>query len=84
MEAFLWPIALTVIGGLVMALTSVIAWVGIQIKSEITQLAMAVQQTNVTLTAIERDLRGKLADLDRRVAVVEATCRQNGCAYPNE
>lgn len=84
MEAFLWPVALTIIGALVMALASVIAWVGIQIKSEITQLSLAVQQTNVTLGAIERDLRGKLADLDRRMAVVEATCRQNGCSYPNE
>lgn len=84
MEAFLWPIALSIIGGLVITLASVIAWVGTQIKMEITTLALAVNRTNDTLGSIERDLRGKLADLDRRVAVVEATCKQNGCAYPND
>ena len=79
MEAFLWPVALTIIGGLVMALASVIAWVGIQIKGEIKVLSNQVGVTNATLRNIETDLRGKLADLDRRMAVVEATCRNNGC-----
>lgn len=69
------PYALTVVGALLGLLCAVLAWVGNQLKAEIKDLGGEMRQTNITLTKIERDLRGELAGLDRRVSVVEARCR---------
>lgn len=82
-EALLFPHLITVIIGLIATLGGVIAWVGIGIKSEINALHRTMAHTNDTLVNIERDLRGKLADMDRRVAIVERTCMvQHGKLEP--
>lgn len=72
-EAFL-PYVVGLLGSLLGLLCTVLAWVGIQIKGELKELGKEMAQTNRTLTAIERDLRGELAGLDRRVSLVEAKC----------
>lgn len=43
-------------------------------SAELSGIRAEVKQTNATLGAIERDLRGDLADLDRRMARVELRC----------
>ncbi len=79
MMEVLWPVALAIIAFLATTLVGVVGWTGLQIKHEIRTLSDAVRATNVTLWNIETDLRGKLAGLDRRMAVVEATCDRAGC-----
>jgi len=72
------PYLLAAAGGLLGALCAVLAWVGSQLKNEVGKLADKVEtglgRTNDTLGKIERDLRGELANLDRRVTRVEARC----------
>jgi hypothetical protein len=57
-------ILMSVIGGLVIILTAVIGWIGSRIHSRLDSIASS-------LTSIERDLRGDLTDLDRRLVAVE-------------
>lgn len=68
------PYTIGLLGSLIGLLCTVLAWVGVQIKGELKDLSGEMRQTNKTLTAIERDLRGELAGLDRRVSLVEAKC----------
>lgn len=74
-EAALFPYAVGAISALLAVLVTVLGWVGSQIKSELKALSQEMKQTNATLTSIERDLRGELSRLDRRVMQVEAKCR---------
>lgn len=69
------PYTIGLLGSLIGLLCTVLAWVGVQIKSELKDLGHEMKQTNKTLTAIEKDLRGELAGLDRRVSLVEARCQ---------
>ena len=84
-EVTLFPYAVAAISALVAAIVGILAWVGTQLKQELRDLkndirrelaGMAEQMgaTNAALTGIERDLRGQLAGLDRRVVQVEARC----------
>lgn len=73
-EALL-PYSVAIVGALLGLLCTILAWVGAQIKKELNDLGLEMRHTNGTLSRIERDLRGELAGLDRRVAVVEAQCR---------
>lgn len=84
-EVTLFPYAAAAISALVAAIVGILAWVGTQLKQELRDLkndirlelaGMAEQMgaTNAALTSIERDLRGQLAGLDRRVVQVEARC----------
>lgn len=84
-EVTLFPYAVAAISALVAAIVGILAWVGTQLKQELRDLkndirlelaGMAEQMgaTNAALTGIERDLRGQLAGLDRRVVQVEAHC----------
>lgn len=50
--------------GLIATLTIVIGWIGARIHSRLDSISRS-------LTAIERDLRGDLSDLDRRVVKLE-------------
>jgi sensor domain CHASE-containing protein len=68
------PYLVTAVGALLGLLCTILAWVGIQIKAEIRDLGKEMRLTNITLTKIEKDLRGELAGLDRRVSLVEANC----------
>jgi hypothetical protein len=62
------PVLLAVIG-------SLIAWIMSGINRKLTDLTAAVSRTNDTLQAVERDLRGGLGALDRRVTAIESACR---------
>lgn len=84
-EVTLFPYAVSAISALVAAIVGILAWVGTQLKQELRDLkndirrelaGMAEQMgaTKAALTGIERDLRGQLAGLDRRVVQVEARC----------
>lgn len=84
-EVTLFPYAVAAISALVATIVGILAWVGTQLKQELRDLkndirrelaGMAEQMgaTNAALTGIERDLRGQLAGLDRRVVQVEARC----------
>lgn len=84
-EVTLFPYAAAAISALVATIVGILAWVGTQLKQELRDLkndirrelaGMAEQMgaTNAALTGIERDLRGQLAGLDRRVVQVEARC----------
>lgn len=74
-EVALFPYAVGAISALLAVLVTVLGWVGSQIKSELKALSQEMKQTNATLTSIERDLRGELSRLDRRVMQVEAKCQ---------
>lgn len=61
------------IGGLIALLILVLGWIGMRIHARLDEI-------NKTLGSIERDLRGELTNLDRRVTKVEAhieTCPGN-------
>lgn len=74
-EALL-PYFIGAIGALIGLLISVLAWAATRITGELKSLGIEMKATNQTLTNIEKDLRGELARLDRRVSLVEAA--QNG------
>lgn len=73
-DAILLPYAFTVIGALLALLCSVLGWVGLSMNRRLHELTKEVASTNITLNKIERDLRGELSRLDRRVTRVEARC----------
>ncbi len=77
-ETALFPYAVGAISALLAVLVTVLGWVGSQIKSELKGLSTEMKATNLTLMNIERDLRGELARLDRRVSIVEAYRDGNG------
>ena len=52
-------------GGLLAILILVLGWIGTRIHARLDEI-------NKTLGSIERDLRGELTNLDRRVTKVEA------------
>lgn len=84
-DAILLPYAFTVIGALLALLCSVLGWVGLSMNRRLHELTKEVAGTNVTLNKIERDLRGELSRLDRRVTRVEATCQiQHGAGSAGE
>ena len=72
MESTLFPYAVGAISALLAMLVTVLGWVGSQINARLKSLGDEMKSTNSTLTNIERDLRGELSRLDRRVSVVEA------------
>lgn len=73
-EAQLFPYAMALVSGLFGCLVAVIGWIGSQIKREIKELGIKIEATNGTLGKIERDLRGELVSLDRRITRVEEHC----------
>ena len=73
-EAIMFPYAVGMISVLCGCLVGVIGWAGSQIKQQIKDLGDKMEVTNTTLTKIERDLRGELSSLDRRITRVESKC----------
>ncbi|MGL4477375.1 MAG: hypothetical protein ACRCVK_03920 [Aeromonas veronii] len=61
---------------LVGLLVAVLGWIGARVQSKLDELNHTVaerfDETNRTLASIERDLRGDLTNLDRRVTRLEA------------
>ena len=76
-EVALFPYAVGLISVLFGCLVAVVGWAGSQIRQELKTLGDKMEVTNSTLTKIERDLRGELSDLDRRVTRVEVKCDAN-------
>jgi hypothetical protein len=74
MESALLPYAVAIIGGLFASLVAIVGWVGSQINIQLRDMAGRVDSISKTLSNIERDLRGDLSDLDRRVTRIEARC----------
>lgn len=64
MELEVIRVLLGVSGGLIGILTVVIGWIGTRIHARLDAISKS-------LTAIERDLRGDLSSLDRRVVKLE-------------
>jgi hypothetical protein len=58
-------------GGLFLGL---IAWIGNRLFEELKGIKEQIQETNRTLSAIEKDLRNDLTHLDRRLTVLETRC----------
>lgn len=62
----------------VAVLIAVLGWIGSRVHSKLDQLSDRMEarlsDLNKTLGAIEKDLRGELTRLDRRVTRVEARC----------
>jgi len=63
-ELNMLSVLMSVIGGLVVILTAVIGWIGSRIHSRLDSIASS-------LTSIEKDLRGDLTNLDRRLVAIE-------------
>lgn len=60
--------ALWIIGGLLSTLVLIIGWGVSQMQSKVDNIGTQLSRMNETLVGIERDLRGELAGLDRRVS----------------
>lgn len=58
---------LKVIGWLIVALVAVVAWIGKRIHDRLDDI-------NVTLGRIDKDLTGEVANLDKRISIIERTC----------
>lgn len=57
-------------------LGSVALWIGKQLAIRLGAIEEKLEACNTTLVTIERDLRGDLARLDRRVVKLETTCEE--------
>ena len=53
---------------------SLLVWAFRRLVAELDGIKIAVNNTNKTLIIIEKDLRGDLSDLDRRVIKIESRC----------
>lgn len=60
-------VAMWMIGGLLMALTLIIGWIGARIHSRLDEIGR-------TLGRIELDMQSELGTLDKRLALVEDHC----------
>ena len=69
-QIFLW-----VVGGLLSVLVMVVSW-GVNLtQKKVEGIAEKLGEINLTLAGIERDLRGELAGLDRRVGQLQTAMR---------
>lgn len=57
-------ILLGLISGLLVLLLGVLGWIGVRIHTRLDEIS-------VSLSSIERDLRGELTSLDRRISRIE-------------
>lgn len=67
MEIEVIKVLLTVVGSLMGVLVIVIGWIGTRIHGRLDSIS-------ISLSAIEKDLRKDLSQLDRRITHVEAKC----------
>ena len=68
-------IVLWMIGGLLGVLAAMFAWGVSQMQSKVDGVAKQLEKINATLIGIERDMRGELAGLDRRVSQLQIAIR---------
>lgn len=69
MEHEIVNVLVTVIGGLLVVLISVIGWIGNRIHNRLDSISLS-------LSSIEKDLRGELTHLDRRISKIEIELAQ--------
>lgn len=69
---------LPVIGGLLTLLVLLIGWIGNRIQTRLDGIGVSIDEKlghiYVTLNTIEKDLRGELSGLDRRLTRLETEC----------
>jgi sensor domain CHASE-containing protein len=69
---------IALIGVMFFLLISVLAWIGNRVHTRLDNLTATVdakfEQIHTVLSSIERDLRGDLVDLDRRISRLETRC----------
>lgn len=69
---------LALFGAVTTMLIAVLAWIGNRVHQRLDTLTTTVdtkfEQIHAVLSSIERDLRGDLVDLDRRIARLESRC----------
>jgi hypothetical protein len=68
-------IILWVLGGLLCVIAALLAWGVHQMQNQVAEISERLSQINRTLGGIERDLRGELAGLDRRVSQLYTAVR---------
>jgi len=66
LHLFMW-----VVGGLLVVLTGLIAWVGKRVNDRIDKISDHLGTINSTLVSIDRDLRVEVGKTNTRVAVLE-------------
>ena len=64
MENEIVNLLITVVGGLLVLLITVIGWIGNRIHNRLDSIS-------TSLASIEKDLRGELTHLDRRISKIE-------------
>jgi hypothetical protein len=74
-EVVLW-----MVGGLLAALVTLIGWGIGAAQKKVDAIATQLEKINETLGSIERDLRGELAGLDRRVSQIQVAIKS---LHPN-
>jgi hypothetical protein len=68
-------LALWIIGGLLSTLVMIIGWGVSQMQKKVDSITIQLERMNSTLIGIERDLRGELAGLDRRVSQLQTAMK---------
>jgi sensor domain CHASE-containing protein len=72
---------IALVGVLFFLLISVLAWIGNRVHSRLDNLTATVddkfERIHTVLSAIEKDMRNDLTDLDRRVSTIETRCSFN-------
>jgi hypothetical protein len=66
-DTMIVSILLALVGALFGVLVAILGWMGSKVYQKLSEMA-------ISLHKVEHDLRGQLADLDRRVFKVETTC----------
>jgi predicted PurR-regulated permease PerM len=66
-ETMLISILLALVGALFGFLVAILSWMGGKVYNKLAEMASSLHH-------VENDLRGQLADLDRRIYVVERSC----------
>ena len=64
-----------IFGGLMVLVTSLFAYGVYQMQSKVNDIADQLKEINATLGGIEKDLRGELSALDRRVGQITTAMR---------
>lgn len=65
---------LTIIGGLIAILLSVVAWISVELHAKVKEIPKELNELNNTLHTIEIELRKELGYHDTRISSLETKC----------
>ena len=65
---------LTIIGGLIAVLLSVVAWITVELHAKVKEIPRELKELNNTLHTIEIELRRELGHHDTRISSLETRC----------